>query len=412
MSPPKSQPPAEPKSILYRAHAFLAICGIIYGLLMVLLFVPFIQTHVLYMNAIRIPWFAKYDVPEQYGFAPGKAVNLRLQTADNVSIGAWFVLADSYYQTIYPSSPESYTSPTREELLFDHVPHAVASRPTIVFFHGNMATRVFFLRVAYYKAFASRLGANVLAIDYRGFGDSDGTPSEDGLAKDARAAWDWVIETKKHAAADRVQDLGDDVLIVGHSLGTAVAARLAAELSQENVKYRGVVLLSPFESIGNLLAEYHFFGVIPLMKPIHSIPGAGKILNWGLVHKFDTAARLHDIKEPILIAHAENDWDIPSSHSENLFNAILDPHLPAVPEVPLGPISWTKEDWAAFTQEKAFRAKAREALVTTYSIPDVGLIERFEKGGNKAVFFKTLHGGHDMIALQEGVQEEMRRLYM
>lgn len=294
------------------------------------------------MNAIRIPWFAKYDVPEQYGFArecstrslrgdslsfsiqiAGKAVNLRLQTADNVSIGAWFVLADSYYQTIYPSSPESYTSPTREELLFDHVPHAVASRPTIVFFHGNMATRVFFLRVAYYKAFASRLGANVLAIDYRGFGDSDGTPSEDGLAKDARAAWDWVIETKKHAGADRVQDLGDDVLIVGHSLGTAVAARLAAELSQENVKYRGVVLLSPFESIGNLLAEYHFFGVIPLMKPIHSIPGVGsefrmalwlecpanllrclEILNWGLVHKFDTAARLHEIKEPILIAHA------------------------------------------------------------------------------------------------------------
>lgn len=147
------------------------------------------------------------------------------------------------------------------------------------------------------------------------------------------------------------------------------------------------------------------------------------------MHKFDTAARLHEIKEPILIAHAgmrnsvllshlysyrptENDWDIPSTHSENLFTAILDPHLPAVPEVPLGPISWTKEDWDAFTQEKAFRAKARKALVTTHSIPDVGVIERFEQGGNKAVFFKTLHGGHDMIALQESVQEEMRRLYM
>jgi abhydrolase domain-containing protein 12 len=128
---------------------------------------------------------------------------------------------------------------------------------------GNAATRAFSARIQHYTAFSSRLSANILAIDYRGFGDSTGAPTQPGVARDARAAWNWLI--KNGAPADQI-------LIVGHSLGTAVSALLAAELSDEDISPKGVVLLSPFSSISKLLETYSILGVVPLMKPLATIP--------------------------------------------------------------------------------------------------------------------------------------------
>lgn len=116
-----------------------------------------------------------------------------------------------------------------------HIPLALKSRPTVLFFHGNAATRAFSTRILYYQAFTSRLGANVLAIDYRGFGDSTGEPSEPGLITDGRAAWDWLIEQGAKEG---------DIAIVGHSLGTGVASQLGAQLEDDGIKPRGIVLLS------------------------------------------------------------------------------------------------------------------------------------------------------------------------
>lgn len=112
---------------------------------------------------------------------------------------------------------------------------AVQEYPTILFFHGNAATRAFDARIQHYRAFSSRLDANILAIDYRGFADSTGTPSEEGLIRDARAAWDWLARKGVDA---------DEVLIIGHSLGTGVSAGLARELARDGITCKGVVLLS------------------------------------------------------------------------------------------------------------------------------------------------------------------------
>ena len=84
-------------------------------------------------------------------------------------------------------------------------------------------------------AFTARLKANVLAIDYRGFGDSEGYPSVHGVSKDAHAGWDFLM--RKGAKLE-------DVLIVGHSLGTAIAGLLSAELGHEGIHPRGMVLMS------------------------------------------------------------------------------------------------------------------------------------------------------------------------
>lgn len=148
-----------------------------------------------------------------------------MNTPDNVTLGAWFILSDEYYHAL-PVVPSSVTP---------HIAPALRARPTVLFFHGNAATRAFKARVQYYKAFSSRLAANVFAIDYRGFADSTGTPSEAGLVKDARAAWDWLVA---HGAQP------EDILVMGHSLGTGVSSQLGAQLAKDGIKPRGIVLLA------------------------------------------------------------------------------------------------------------------------------------------------------------------------
>jgi pimeloyl-ACP methyl ester carboxylesterase len=101
--------------------------------------------------------------------------------------------------------------------------------------HGNTGTRAHPLRTVLYTAFTARLKANVLVIDYRGFGDSEGHPTVDGVSKDARAGWDYLMSQGAKP---------EDVLILGHSLGTAIAGLLSAELGQEGIQPRGTVLMS------------------------------------------------------------------------------------------------------------------------------------------------------------------------
>jgi abhydrolase domain-containing protein 12 len=148
--------------------------------------------------------------------------------------------------------------------------------------------------VQQYQAFATRLQANVLALDYRGFADSTGTPSEAGLTLDTRAAWDWL---RAHGASP------DSVLVVGSSLGTGVAVQFASALEDEAVRARdhlriggengnrnrgcgavvherprGVVLLSPFSKLETLLDTYYILGLMPLFAPLRTFPYlAGKL---------------------------------------------------------------------------------------------------------------------------------------
>ena len=154
-----------------------------------------------------------------------RTLNLKLQTPDNETIGAWFVLSDPYYHSL-STIPTNVTA---------HVIPALKEYPAILFLHGNGVTRAFSPRIQHYQSLSSRLGVNVLAIDYRGFADSTGLPSEAGLLRDARSAFDWLVAHGQRP---------EDILIVGHSLGTGVAALLGAELSSENINPRGIVFLS------------------------------------------------------------------------------------------------------------------------------------------------------------------------
>lgn len=77
---------------------------------------------------------------------------------------------------------------------------------------------------------------------------------------DAYAAWSWLGERGARP---------EDVLILGHSLGTGVSGKLASRLAREGVKPRGVALLAPFSSMATLLDTYDLWG-IPVLQPLQS----------------------------------------------------------------------------------------------------------------------------------------------
>jgi abhydrolase domain-containing protein 12 len=200
-----------------------------------------------------------------------KTHNVRIKTPDNETLGAWFTFSDSFYAAhkAHLLAPTNSSSPSSSDEL---IRTALRTHPTILFLHGNGGTRVLPSRIQHYQAFASRLRANVFAPDYRGYADSTGTPSEAGLTLDARASWDWL---RSHGAAP------ENVLVVGNSLGTAVAVQLASALEAEHGKEvgvsgrerpRGVVLLAPFSSVETLLDSYYIAGFVPLFAPIRTFP--------------------------------------------------------------------------------------------------------------------------------------------
>jgi abhydrolase domain-containing protein 12 len=343
------------------------------------------------MNALKLPWNAHFDAPERHGLAPGKTANIKIQTADNHTLGAWFILSDTIYHNLSFPPP-----PSAAEL---HISEAVAQRPTVLFFHGNAATRALSMRVRLYSGFTSRLNANVLAIDYRGFGDSPGTPTEDGLSLDAKAAWDWLIA---QGASPQ------DILIVGHSLGTAVASRLSVGLSDDGVKFKGTVLMSPFSSLYTLVDTYNIFGVFPVMLPINMIPRAANIYKSFLVHKFDTLSVISKLKVPILILHAEDDWDISHTHSDALFDALLEPYLPSVYSPPTSQESWSTQQWNEYHAQLVTRRERRESLLTRTVIPNFGLMDQFDGFGERITLLKTSTGSHNEVGTLEGVQEVIR----
>lgn len=141
-----------------------------------------------------------------------RSLNVYIDTPDAVRLGAWLYLP--------PGIPGDLNTPPSPDI----VDTSLATRPTILLLHGNAASRAVKFRVEICLAYATHFDANVLAIDYRGFGDSTGVPSEAGLVVDARAAFDWVVS--KGAKTE-------DVLLVGMSLGTGVAAALGAELADD-----------------------------------------------------------------------------------------------------------------------------------------------------------------------------------
>lgn len=189
-------------------------------------------------------------------------------------------------------------------------PAASRDAPSILYLHGvrwNLTGQAF--RIEQLRA----MGYSVLAIDYRGFGQSKGDlPSEASVYEDARAAWERFTVMQPDASKR---------LIYGHSLGGAVAIDLAADLAarakktKHPVPVRGMVIESTFTSLGDAVAQ-----VADNNLPVNWLP-----VRWLLSQKFDSIDKIVAIDMPLLVVHGLADQFMPSRFSQQLFNAASEP---------------------------------------------------------------------------------------
>lgn len=115
------------------------------------------------------------------------------------------------------------------------------------------------------------------------------------------------------------------------------------------------------------------------------------------------------IKAPIMLAHSHDDFDIPYFHSQNLFNALLDPLLPPLPALPSSLVEMTSADWSKHNEVLEKRRSRRAQIVATQEVENFGKITKFEReSGSAVVFVETNWGGHNRIGIQESVMDVMQ----
>jgi len=236
----------------------LVSLAITYAAIAALVFV--FQTRLIYFPETA----REYAVsPQAYGLAFD---SLKIGTEDGETLHGWWIPAPS------ASGP---------------------ARGIVLLFHGNAGNISH--RLDYAKMFNS-LGYSSLLVDYRGYGQSSGTPTEEGTYRDAAAAWLWLTQTRGAK--------GPDIVIAGESLGGGVASWLAVQNAP-----RALLLMSTFTSIPDMAAKIYPFLPVRLITRI----------------QYDNLSNIRRIKAPVLIAHSRQDDLVPVEHGQQLFAAANEP---------------------------------------------------------------------------------------
>ena len=167
------------------------------------------------------------------------------------------------------------------------------ARPTtLLWSHGNAGNIGH--RLDNIREIHQRLGIGVFIFDYRGYGQSEGSPTEAGLYRDARAAREALV-----------RDAGvpsERIVYFGRSLGAAVALELALAHPP-----RGLILESPFLSVQAMANR--------------TLPGSGYLFK----SRFDSLARIGRLRAPLLILHGDADEVVPYEHGRRLWEAASEP---------------------------------------------------------------------------------------
>jgi fermentation-respiration switch protein FrsA (DUF1100 family) len=172
--------------------------------------------------------------------------------------------------------------------------HAPArdGRPTIILFHGNAGSLAG--RTDRFEFLRSR-GFGLLFVSYRGYGGSGGSPTEAGLVEDGLAAYDWL-------AARGLK--GGDIAIIGESLGSGVAVRVAAKR-----KVAALVLEAPFSSAVDVAKDQYWWLPVDLL----------------MKDRFDSASVIGQVHVPLLIVHGDADEVTPYALGKRMLQAANEP---------------------------------------------------------------------------------------
>jgi fermentation-respiration switch protein FrsA (DUF1100 family) len=217
---------------------------------------------ILYLTQARLVYFPFREIeatPRSLGLA---YEDVKLRTSDGVELSAWFIPREG-------------------------------ARGTVLFCHGNAGNISHRLHVI---GMFHGLGFAVLIFDYRGYGASQGSPTERGTYLDAEAAWNWLANERKVPP--------QKIVLFGESLGGAVASWLAKE---------------------------HTPGALVLQSTFTSLPDIGARLYWWLPvrllarFRYDARSYVRQARCPVLVAHSPSDEIVPYALGRQLFDTANEP---------------------------------------------------------------------------------------
>jgi hypothetical protein len=155
---------------------------------------------------------------------------------------------------------------------------------------GNISHRLEMLKIVH------QLGLNCFMLDYRGYGQSQGSPSEQGLYTDAEAAWNWLVQEKGLSSRD--------IICWGRSLGGAVAAYVARD------KNPGALIIeSSFTSLPELGQKLYPFLPVKMISRM----------------SFSTTQYIKYMSCPVLVVHSPEDEIVPFAFGEELYRSAKEP---------------------------------------------------------------------------------------
>jgi uncharacterized protein len=161
---------------------------------------------------------------------------------------------------------------------------------------GNKSSRGYLRRIEGLR----QLGFGVLAIDYRGYGQSQGEfPSEDRVYADSRAAWDYLTQVRGFSP--------QQIVIYGESLGGAIALDLAVRHPEAG----GLIMQSTFTSMSETVKRMGYFGIFPI--------------DLLLTQRFDSISKVRRLSVPVLFLHGMKDTVVPFDMSQRLYKAASAP---------------------------------------------------------------------------------------
>ncbi len=230
--------------VIYAVFGLLLLNGLMY----------FQQKHMIFYPMSKL-----YQTPAQWDL---DYEDVTLQTTDGVQLHGWYI-------------------PDQQ------------SENVLLFFHGN-AGNISHRRESI--ELFHRLGLNVFIIDYRGYGQSEGSPSEQGLYRDANAAWRYLIEEKGFDP--------ENVIIFGRSLGGAAAAKLAS-----GVQARGLILESTMSSARDFArAVFKILSRLVVMR-----------------YDFNIVQHIQRVNYPVLVLHSPEDEIMPFHLGKKVYDLANQP---------------------------------------------------------------------------------------
>lgn len=166
-------------------------------------------------------------------------------------------------------------------------------KTTVIFCHGNAGNLSSFLE---HIKMLNGLRLNVLAFDYRGFGKSEGSPSEEGTYLDAEAAWDFLINELKANPKD--------IIVAGYSIGGAVATELAVRK-----QIAALIVESSFASLIDLAQKYYPWLPVKMISK----------------YQYASAVKVASLQCPKLFVHSPDDEIVPFEQGRELYEKASQP---------------------------------------------------------------------------------------